>query len=158
MIADWQLGRIDVDLPFHPAASMWLFSLHFGLAHEVGHLLWHSGPFTLREAWASYFALDVLGSSNIQWMLPGHIDRILVAKDHWLSIGVLTFQRNVGTAIERASANIVHIWRKAGNKRASEFLHAVAETVKAEKSTLTSTFSQHFGVPKTQCSAWLRED
>lgn len=158
MIADWQLGRIDVDLPFHPAASMWLFSLHFGLAHEVGHLLWHSGPLTLREAWASYFALEVMESANMQRMLPGYIDCILLVKDRWLSMGVLMFQHHSGNKIERATASIVHVWRKVANKRVSEFLRSVEERAEAEKPTLASTFSQYFGVPKAQCSTWLWED
>jgi hypothetical protein len=157
MIADWRWSRIDIDLPVDPALGMWLFSVYFGLAHEVGHLLWHAGPLTLREAWASYFALNVLESADIQQMSIGHTDRILLAKDYWLSRGVLMFQRHGGNVIEQAIANIVRVWRRAGNKRVSEFLPLAAKTLEAEKLVLTTLFSRHFGVSEATCAAWLLE-
>lgn len=157
MVADWQRRRIDIDLPLHPALGKWLLSLYFGLAHEVGHLLWHAGPLTLREAWANYFALHVLEASYTRLFMANHVDRFLLTKDRWLSLGILAVQKHSGGIVERSTANIVFVWRKASTTQVKEFLHTL-EGMNGEAASLGTVFSRHFGVPKDLCHTWFFED
>ncbi len=158
MEADWMVKRIDIRLPFRPSISVWLFSIYFGLAHEVGHLLWHLGPLTLREAWAHYFALDVLKAEHKKQFLPGRLNHILLRKDFWLSVSILRLMRYSKNPVEKAIANIVHVWGKAEHRQVSTFLHVIGETEEIEKSLLISKFSQHFDISEITCRNWLREE
>ncbi len=156
MEADWRLNRIDVSLPFSPKVSAWIFSVFFGVAHEVGHLLWHNGPFTLREAWASYFALVTLEARSTRRLLSNRTDRILVVKDYWSAMGILTFQRFSGNATERTTAQIIHIWRRGGSDQVAIFLSSTENATNTRD--LANLFSDHFNVSEDVSINWLHED
>ncbi|MCP4353563.1 MAG: hypothetical protein GY795_49570 [Desulfobacterales bacterium] len=156
MEADWLSDEIEIRLPYHPAISVWLLSAYFGLTHEVGHLLWHVGPLTLREAWGHYFALYVLQALETRQALHYRRDRFLLAKDRWLSQSILKFQRHAVSPVEQATAQLTHILCKAGRERVSAFVVANREPM--EDAVLLSQFSQCFAIPEKTCQRWLRNE
>ena len=156
MMADWQLSTIDAGLPYHPNFSVWLLSAYFGLAHEVGHLLWHSGPLTLREAWGHYFALHVLQARETRQALPNWCDRVLRSKDRWFSQGILHIQRYMASPVDRAIAHLTHVFRQAGKERVAAFVTATPEMM--DYVSLLSQFSQHFNIPERTCQGWLLDE
>lgn len=155
MVADWRLNEIEVGLPYHPNLSVWGLSVYFGLAHEVGHLLWHSGPLTLREAWGHYFALYVLRSPKTRQTLQHRSERVLLSKDRRLSAGILKLQQYLASPIDQATAQLTRVFCQTGKERVSAFVNATPEVM--DYADLLSQFSQHFNIPEKTCQGWLRD-
>jgi hypothetical protein len=158
MEADWEQLYIEVHVPMRPSVSVWVFSIYFGLAHEVGHLLWHRGPLTLREAWAHYFALAMLKVYLCQPRPKRQVSTVLLYKDFWFSLSILRFMRYARNPIECAIARIVHAWQKAAQEQVMLFLQAIPKSEYLEHSVLTQQFSEYFGVSETVCRSWFREE
>ncbi len=156
MEADWLFNEIEVRLPYHPAISVWVLSTYFGLTHEVGHLLWHAGPLTLREAWGHFFALYVLQAMETRQSMHYRRDRLLLVKDRWLSQVILKMQQHIASPVEQATAQLTYVLRKAEIERVSAFVIASRESI--DDAQLLSQFSQYFEISEKICQPWMRNE
>jgi hypothetical protein len=89
-IADWERDKILLGFRFHPEIDQWLYSVHFGVCHEYGHLLWHPSNFILREAWASLFGLQVLSDLRTRSLtIDPKPNPLALTKDYFLTLGLV---------------------------------------------------------------------
>lgn len=111
-LADWERNEILLGYRSHPAVDQVLYSVYFGLCHEVGHLLWHPGNLILREAWASLFALQVLTDLGRQQVgLTPELNRLVLAKDRILTRGVIWVMPLLPGDVGRIG-RVLRAWRR----------------------------------------------